>query len=83
MKKQQTQIHNLLMQSYSKPLYNYKRDGIYIMEGPYKGMNLNDLYKKDARIIDYLEAILDNEASSYKIKWITKQVITELTSDKN
>lgn len=78
MKKQPQQIHNLLMQSYSKPLYQYKKDGIYIMAGPYKGMNLNKLYKEDDRIIDYLEAILDNEASSYKMKWITKQVINEL-----
>jgi hypothetical protein len=82
MKKQALPIHNLLMRSYSKPLFNYKADGVYILSGPYSGQNLNKLYKKDNRIIDYLEAIIDNDASTYKMKWITSEVIKELLKSK-
>lgn len=80
MKKKNERLHNLLMQGYSKPLYEWRKDGIYIIQGPFKGSNLNKLYDEDDRVIDYLEAIIDNDASSYKMKWITYNVIRELTN---
>lgn len=78
-------IHNFLMASkIYNPLYVYLKDGIYLNYGPMKGLNLSKSYMEDSdKVLEYLENILDNENTPYKLKVDTRQVIEDLYLLKN
>ena len=77
------QIHNLLMGTPSyRPLYQYMKDGIYIVYGPLKGNNLTKCYSDEPeQVLEYLESIIEHDESSYKMKMITKEVIDDLKNN--
>lgn len=83
-KKVDERVHNLLMSSkVEKPLYSYKKDGIYIMFGPWSGRNISNLYLDNAdMVLDYLYSILDYDNVPYKMRFITNNIIKDLL-DKN
>lgn len=76
-------VHNFLMSSKSnRELYTYGIDGIYFNHGYLKGKNLSKHYREDSeKVLDYLESIIDNDASSYKMKVRTKEVILDLKNN--
>jgi hypothetical protein len=58
------------------PLLKWCKDGIYILQGPLKGMSLTKLYNQDEGVIDMLED-LSFEMDLYNKKAI-KQAIEDL-----
>jgi hypothetical protein len=77
------QIHNLLIETSNyKPLFNYQKDGIYIMFGPIKGANLTKSYIENPDgVLEYLENILDSERCSYKLRVNINEVISDLKNN--
>jgi hypothetical protein len=74
-------IHNFLMMSSSKNIIEYRKAGIYFLFGPFKGRRIEDLYKENSDgFIDYLDAIIDNEHATYKMKFIIKTLKKDLLS---
>lgn len=77
------QVHNLLMSSKGGlQLYIYGRDGIYFNYGPMKGLNLSKYYNENSdKVEEYLDNIIDNDNTSYKMKMVTKEVIKDLKNN--
>lgn len=78
-------VHNLLMsEREAKPLYEFRKDGVYIMYGPWATRNLVKLYKVNSdSVSDYLYSILENEECPYKVRVNTKDVILYLKENYN
>lgn len=75
-------VHNLLMKSVQIPLYLYLKDGIYLNYGPLQGTNLTKSYiKQPLEVLEYLDNVLENDNTPYKLKVITREVIQDLKNN--
>lgn len=75
-------VRNLLMQGKTIPLFEYRKDAIYINFGPQKGKNLCKYYKEDPdNCLEYLDNIVDHEETPFKLKIITQQVQQDLINN--
>lgn len=59
-----------------EPLYKWTKQGIVMLRGKLKDINISILYQKDKRVLEYLEEIIDK--GTFYERWTTKEVIEEL-----
>ena len=87
MVKENERIHNFLMSckefgESDKSPYEYRKDGIYASFGPYDNRNLTKDYSESPDgVIEYLERIMVHERTSYKLYYITDEVIKDLKNN--
>ncbi len=81
--KAENRIHHFLMScKNTRPVYEYRKDGIYFLFGPYKDYNLNTLYiQNEEKCLEFLQNIIESDEAPYKTKWITKEVINDLKNN--
>ena len=84
MKKLDLRTKNVIMVSprYSKPLYSYRRDGIYINYGPLEGNNISKMYIENNEIVErFIENIFDSVKEPIRVIMDTIEVYKDLKSN--
>jgi lantibiotic modifying enzyme len=84
MKKLDFRTKNVIMVSprYSKPLYSYKRDGIYINYGPLEGKNISKMYIENSEIVEkFIDNIFDSDRAPIRVIMDTIEVYKDLKSN--
>ena len=75
-------VENLLKKTKIKEIYEYRKDGIYINYGYFKGISLSKEYIKNEDSVErFLENILDSDAAPFKLKWQTREVLKDLKNN--
>ena len=78
----QTRLKNFLKKSKIREVYEYPKDGIYIIWGPWKGLSLTTLYNDCEEVVErFIDNILDSDEAPFKLKWQTKQVLQDLKNN--
>lgn len=69
------------MKSEVKPLFQWRKDGIYIMFGPYYNRNITLMYMDNPEnVVEYLQNLLDADIP-YRTKHAIKEVIEDLENN--
>ena len=65
-----------------KPLYLYKKDGIYAIWGPLEGKNLSKMYQENPEILErFFENIFDADEVPIKMLMTSVDVYTDLKTN--
>ena len=77
------QVKNLIKSTrVNKPLYTYKKDGIYVNFGPLEGKNISKMYIKNPEIVEYfIENIFDADTVSIRLLMDTVEVYKDLKTN--
>ena len=84
MKKLDLRTKNVIMVSprYSKALYTYKKDGIYVNFGPLEGKNISKMYIKNTEIVEsFIENIFDADNAPIRVIMDTIEVYKDLKNN--
>lgn len=77
------QVRNMIKSSrVIKPLYKYRKDGIYVMFGPWEGKNISKCYIHNPEEVDrFIENILDADEVPIRLIMDTVEVYTDLKNN--
>jgi hypothetical protein len=77
------QVKNLIKsRRVSRPLYMYKKDGIYVMFGPLEGVNLSKRYiKNEEEVENFIHNILDADSAPIRMIMDTLEVYKDLKNN--
>jgi hypothetical protein len=65
-----------------KPLYTYKKDGIYVNFGPLEGKNISKMYIENPEEVEYfIENIFDADSASIRVIMDTVEVYKDLKNN--